>query len=153
MVVWQAPLWGGAGGLLVELTDFYRDLRQGQLRWVRLDVSRQAYAMGVVVRMVIGALPAAALYTTLDNPAYLLAVGVGADAIIRELMKRVQLVSMFIQPNPAGVAPVVPPGVTDSRKAPTTIALDQAASLDGNDVIDADSPAPTSDAAGGPSEQ
>jgi hypothetical protein len=83
MTWYAAGLWGLAGGVAIELIDLYKLVRTSDGSYEVPEMSQtfwQAYAIAVVIRLLLGFGAAYALYNSGQISTALAAVGSGAGA-------------------------------------------------------------------------
>lgn len=96
MLIWDAVLWGGAGGLIVEILEFHTAIiRTNALPWQDEWRAKGEQGLGVlitsvIIRVMVGAVFAGAVAGggTLENAAAALFVGAAAPTLILEKVGR-----------------------------------------------------------------
>jgi hypothetical protein len=117
--------WGAAGGLAVELLDFYAAIRHVRnWPWTSSKEPRPLpYAASVLIRLAIGAVLAAAAGSSgqLSSPFGALGIGIGAPLVIEKLARNVPVQQAPDQPAtpPPGALPSQPVRPDSSYATPS----------------------------------
>jgi len=118
MEVWEAALWGIAGGLCVEALELLTHIQGNARKWSwrrPIPQGLSAFIASTLIRVGVGAILAAANSSEITGALPALGLGVGAPLVIEKLARAAQL--SFVE------GPAAEPGA-----APATISTELEAS-------------------------